>query len=197
MVRAGEIEHSELIAERAEEVWRRRSAAGRVRAQRRARLIIDAADITPGTDVLEIGCGTGAFTDVFAETGARVVAIDVSVALLDQAIARETTGRVTFRIEDAEAMSFDDGSFDAVVGSSILHHLDVTRAIDEMYRVLRPGGRIAFAEPNMMNPHIAFERSAPVIRKWMGARLPAHSSSAPADSETHTPLSTFVRRTRG
>jgi SAM-dependent methyltransferase len=65
-------------------------------------------------------------------------------------------------------MSFDDGSFDAVVGSSILHHLDVGRAIDEMYRVLRPGGRIAFAEPNMMNPHIAFERSTPVIRKWMG-----------------------------
>jgi hypothetical protein len=59
MVRAGEIEHSELIAERAEEVWRRRSAAGRVRAQRRARLIIDAADIIPGSDVLEIGCGTG------------------------------------------------------------------------------------------------------------------------------------------
>ena len=168
MVRAGEIEHSELIAERAEEVWRWRSAAGRLRAQRRARLIIDAAEIGPGTDVLEVGCGTGAFTGVFAETRARVVAIDVSAALLDQAIARETCGGVTFRIEDAEAMSSDNESFDAVVGSSILHHLDVARSIDEMYRVLRPGGRIAFAEPNMMNPHIVFERTTPVIRRWMG-----------------------------
>ncbi len=169
MVRAGEIEHGELIAGKEEAVWHWASPAGRLRAERRAKLLVESAGVTADTDVLEIGCGTGLFTGVFAATGARVVAIDVSPPLLEKAMARDIDGAVTFRLEDAEQMSFDDHIFDAVVGSSILHHLDVERTIGEMHRVLRADGRIAFAEPNMMNPQIVFERSTPAIRRWMGA----------------------------
>ncbi|MBU0719364.1 MAG: methyltransferase domain-containing protein, partial [Planctomycetes bacterium] len=98
----------------------------------------------------------------------NVVAVDISPILLEQAAAKEIAGKVAFRIDDAEQLSFDDSSFDAVAGSSILHHLDVQAAAGEICRVLRPGGRMAFAEPNMMNPHIVFERSTPAVRRWMG-----------------------------
>jgi SAM-dependent methyltransferase len=169
MVRAGEIEHWQLIAGKEEVVWHWASPAGRLRAKRRARLLVEAGGVTAGKHVLEIGCGTGLFTNVFAATGARVVAIDVCPPLLEKAVARNIDGDVAFQIEDAEQMSFGDQTFDAVIGSSVLHHLDVGQTIGEMHRVLKPGGRIAFAEPNMMNPQIVFERSTPAVRRWVGA----------------------------
>jgi SAM-dependent methyltransferase len=51
-----------------------------------------------------------------------------------------------------------DGPFDAVIGSSILHHLDLNRTWPKIFDLLRPGGRMSFAEPNMLNPQIYAER---------------------------------------
>ena len=168
MVRPGEIQHGEVIADRGEEVWHWGTCAGRHRARRRVKMLIAAARISAESRVLELGCGTGIFTRLLAETGADIVAVDISPVLLELAVAKGIEGRVTFRIDDAERMTFDDGSFDAVVGSSILHHLDVGPAIGEIYRVLRPQGRLAFAEPNMMNPQIVLERSTSAVRRWTG-----------------------------
>ncbi len=168
MAQPGEIQHAEVIAERGEQTWHWSTPAGQQRATRRARLLIEAGHIGPNTRVLELGCGTGIFTAAFARTGAQIVAVDLSAVLLDLALAKALTGDITFRVEDAEQMSFDNEEFDAVVGSSILHHLDVDVALSEIHRVLRPQGHLAFAEPNMMNPHVIFERSTPAIRRRMG-----------------------------
>lgn len=172
MVRPGEIEHAKVIFDRGEDVWHWGTNAGRQRAQRRAKMLIEAAGIGSQSRVLELGCGTGIFTSLLAQTGSDIVAVDISPVLLDQAVAKPIVKpiewRVTFRIEDAERMTFEDASFDVVVGSSILHHLDVEQAIGEIYRVLRAGGRMAFGEPNMMNPQIVVERSTPAIRRRMG-----------------------------
>jgi SAM-dependent methyltransferase len=51
-------------------------------------------------------------------------------------------------------MPFPDGAFDAVYGSSILHHLSLGRSLAESFRLLRPGGRVVFAEPNILNPQV-------------------------------------------
>ena len=166
MVQAGEIEHGALIADQAEAIWNWASPAGQQRARRRAELIVEAADLATGDCALELGCGTGLFTRTFARTGCRLVAIDVSPSLLDRATANGVDGRVTFRLDDAEQLSFDDEAFDVVVGSSVLHHLDIDRALGEIHRVLKPGGRVAFAEPNMMNPQIALQRKVAVFRRW-------------------------------
>ena len=75
--------------------------------------------------VLEVGCGTGMFTEMFANRGAEIVAVDISPDLLKKARARGLAN-VKFcekRFEDCDL----DGSFDAVIGSSTLHHLDVKR----------------------------------------------------------------------
>jgi SAM-dependent methyltransferase len=59
---------------------------------------------------------------------------------------------VDFRLADPYATPFADDSFDIVIGASILHHLDVDRALAEIRRVLRPGGRGVFVEPLAHNP---------------------------------------------
>lgn len=168
MVRVGEVEHGELIAPHAEAVWNWSSPAGQLRAKRRGRLIAEAASLGPGVRALEIGCGTGLFTETFVRAGADVVAIDISEPLLDQARDRELGDRATFICADAEGLSFENASFDAVVGSSVLHHLDVSLALPELARVLKPGGVLALAEPNMMNPQIVLQRNIPVLREWAG-----------------------------
>ena len=55
---------------------------------------------------------------------------------------------------NAHVLPFADASFDVVYGCSILHHLEVGVALREVRRVLRPGGRLVFSEPNLVNPQV-------------------------------------------
>lgn len=129
-------------------------------------MLAQGARLGPGMRVLELGCGTGEFTEDLARTGASVAAIDVSPELLATARARGTGAR--FLIADATALPFGDASLDAVVGSSILHHVELGPAVAEMRRVLRPGGRACFTEPNLLNPQIAVQKNVPAIKRWAG-----------------------------
>jgi SAM-dependent methyltransferase len=61
-----------------------------------------------------------------------------------------------------------DGPFDAVVGSSLLHHLAYASALICIYELLAPGGRLSFAEPNMLNPQIAVQKNVPLIKRLLG-----------------------------
>jgi len=101
---------------------------------------------TRDRDVLEIGVGLGADHQKFAEAGARLWGLD----LTERAIGH--TGRrlarfgltSTLRTGDAEALPFDDDSFDMVYSWGVIHHSPETpRAAAEILRVLRPGGRFA------------------------------------------------------
>jgi SAM-dependent methyltransferase len=166
---AHEVSHGEwLAASDPEYIWGWGSAAGRRRAARRGALIAARAALGPGDRVLEIGCGTGLFTSYFAESGAAIVAVDISEPLLVRARSRNLPAdRVTFlcrRFEDCAL----EGPFDAVVGSSILHHLELDAALGRIRELLKPAGRIAFAEPNMLNPQIAVQKNVPAIKRWLG-----------------------------
>ncbi|HQV00102.1 MAG TPA: class I SAM-dependent methyltransferase, partial [Bacteroidia bacterium] len=57
---------------------------------------------------------------------------------------------------------------DVVFGSSVLHHLEFEASLNEIYRVLKPGGRMVFAEPNMLNPQIFIQKNVPFIKTWLG-----------------------------
>jgi SAM-dependent methyltransferase len=124
--------------------------------------------IRPGMEVLELGCGTGLFTREFARTGALITALDVSPDLLALTRKEVTAPNVVFVEGDACAMAFTDEKFDCVVGSSVLHHLDIAGALRECHRVLKTGGTIAFTEPNMLNPQIALEKNVPWLKKKLG-----------------------------
>lgn len=118
--------------------------------------------------VLELGCGTGYFTRELAATGAQVTAIDISVELLEVAQQKCPSGNVQFEVGNAYAMTFRDATFDSVVGSSVLHHLEIEAALKEIHRVLKPGGSIYFTEPNMMNPQVAGQKNVPAIKRRLG-----------------------------
>lgn len=125
-------------------------------------------NMQPGSRVLELGCGAGYFTRELAKTGASITAIDISPDLLAKASSDCTDGNVTFAAENAYQMSFGSESFDHVVGSSVLHHLEVKRALADCFRVLRPHGMLRFTEPNMLNPQIALQKNIPAIKRWLG-----------------------------
>ena len=124
--------------------------------------------VKPGMTVLELGCGTGTFTRELARSGADVVAIDVSPELLEIARANSSAPNVQYQIQNAYALSYAEGMFDSVVGSSVLHHLEIKEALGSMYRVLKPAGTIYFTEPNMLNPQIAIQKNIPWIKRKLG-----------------------------
>lgn len=161
-----EIAHGKWLSERdAEWVWGWGSPAGRLRARRRADLIASGAGLAPGVTAVEIGCGTGLFTELLAPTGASIVAVDISDELLARARQRGLPAdRVRFvhgRFEDVSL----EGGFDAAIGSSVLHHLEIEEALIAIKRLLKPGGVLSFAEPNMLNPQVFLERHPPFFMK--------------------------------
>lgn len=164
-----EIEHGRYLAEQgAEMIWGWGSPAGQVRSRRRAALIAEGGRLSTGVRALEVGCGTGLFTEVFAGTGATIVAVDISEELLEIARRRGLPGdRVSFVAKPFEECEVD-GPFDAVIGSSILHHLDMDVSLPKFFRLLRPGGWFSFAEPNMMNPQIFLQKNIPWLKAKMG-----------------------------
>jgi SAM-dependent methyltransferase len=164
---AKEIEHGRFLAGHdAGEIWNWEGPAGRLRWVRRVKMLT--GHLGPGMNVLELGCGTGYFTRELARSGAEIVAIDVSPELLDIAKSNCSAPNVRYEIQDAGALSYSDAMFDSVVGSSVLHHLEIKEALQEIYRVLKPGGAIYFTEPNMLNPQIAIQKNVPWVKRKLG-----------------------------
>jgi 2-polyprenyl-3-methyl-5-hydroxy-6-metoxy-1,4-benzoquinol methylase len=164
-----EIQHGRMLAEgEAESIWGWGTPAGQMRARRRAEMIVVGAGLQPNMRALEIGCGTGMFTEMFAQSGAHLVAVDLSGELLRKARERGLPQeRVQFVEKPFEACDVE-GPFDAIIGSSLLHHLDLDAALPRIYQLLKPGGVMSFAEPNMLNPQIMVQKNIPWIKKRMG-----------------------------
>jgi SAM-dependent methyltransferase len=106
-------------------------------------------------DVLEYGCGTGNLARLIAPRAKTFTGIDLSDVAVSRATEESANAgiqNVKFVAMNAEAMTFDEESFDFVFGSAILHHLDLQRSMSEIHRVLRSGGIALFAEPLGHNP---------------------------------------------
>ncbi len=162
-----EQEHGRWIAEHGEEIWNWSSPAGQRRWQRRVALFTAFLG-QQGKKVLEIGCGTGLFTQELAHTGQSITAIDISPDLLEKAKQRVTATNVSFACENAYQTTFADNSFQAIVGSSCLHHLELQPALREFHRLLQAGGSIMFTEPNMLNPQIMLQKNIPWLKRRAG-----------------------------
>ena len=110
-----------------------------------------AEQIHPGDAVLECACGTGMLSAAIAPVCGRLVATDFSERML--ARARKNCaeyGNIDFEFADITALKYPDGSFDAVVAGNVLHLLDQPlKALGELNRVCRPGGRLVI--PTYMN----------------------------------------------
>ncbi len=71
-------------------------------------------------------------------------------------------------IGNIERFPFKDNHFDVIYGCSILHHLDVDTGLQEIHRILRPGGLLVLSEPNLINPQIFVQKHIPFLKSWMG-----------------------------
>ena len=110
-------------------------------------MALEALRIEPGESVLDVGCGPGNCTRWFSEAAGDglVIGIDPSPTMLSRAV--ELGGeRIAYVRGDGAALPFDDRQFDAVGTFGVLHVMDdPIAALDEMVRVLAPGGRLALA----------------------------------------------------
>jgi SAM-dependent methyltransferase len=130
-----------VASEYADESRLRRRAAGYAGAGTRedARIPLVAAVVAAAPRrVLEVGCGWGELAEWIArETGAEIVAVDLSPRMVELAVERGIDARVA----DVQALPFADATFDTVVAAWMLYHVpDLDRGLAEIARVLRPGG---------------------------------------------------------
>jgi len=106
---------------------------------------VRAIDPQPGERILDIAAGTGTSSVALAKTGARVVAVDFSPGMVAE--GRRKHPELEFIEANAEKLPFVDNEFDAVTISFGLRNINDPRAaLAEMYRVLKPGGRLVICE---------------------------------------------------
>jgi ubiquinone/menaquinone biosynthesis C-methylase UbiE len=108
---------------------------------------IRAADITSGLIVADVGTGTGFLAEAALAAGARVIGIDSSEGMLAQVRERFDQQRFEARAGDLDSLPLAVGEVDAVLANMVLHHAaDPPRAIREMTRPLKPGGRLVITD---------------------------------------------------
>jgi len=165
-----EIRHGELIQEKAASIWGWSTPSGKMRASRRVDLLHSFASLKEARTVLEIGCGTGEFTSrLLKDKGVnKIIAIDISLDLIKKGREKIKGPGVNFVVADAENLPFKEGVADAVIGVSVLHHLEIKAAFKEIMRAVKKGGKIVFSEPNMLNPQIMLTKNIPLIKKAAG-----------------------------
>jgi demethylmenaquinone methyltransferase/2-methoxy-6-polyprenyl-1,4-benzoquinol methylase len=144
------------------------------------RAVARAVNLVPGERVLDVAAGTGTSARLLSRPGVEVVGCDFSPGMLQ--VARGRVPNVTFVPGDALDLPFDSGSFDAVTISFGLRNVaDRQRALAEMYRIVRPGGRVVVCEyshPRAPMAKAAFQtylrRVAPYIARTLSTNVPAY-----------------------
>ena len=157
---------------------------------RRWRRITAEGVVRPGDAVLDACCGTGDLAIADARAGGRVTGLDFSERMLER--ARSKAPDLEWISGDVLALPFDDASFDAAtVGFGVRNVEDLERALRELRRVLRGGGRLAILEITRPRGLLA-----PFYRFWFDGVVPLLGKLVPGGS-AYTYLPASVRRFPG
>lgn len=160
-------------AENNSEYWGWQTRTGELRHLLRGELAKSHLRLGKGMRGLEIGCGIRGLSGALADIGAVIFVTDISPKSVYVARKRlkilcnsaVKAKRIKFKVVDAHRLGFAESAFDCVFGNAILHHLDTSLALPEIYRVLKPRGKLLFFEPNLINPEIFVERKIPFFRR--------------------------------
>jgi SAM-dependent methyltransferase len=147
--------------------------------------VLDAAQVSPGTRLLDVGCGSGLTLMLAAQRGARPSGLDVSPGLLD--VARGRLPGADLREGDMEFLPFGDAAFDAVTGVNAFQFAgDPQKALREAARVTRPGGRVVaslFAAPERSQGTVVHQAMSALIPPEQAADHAPYALSAPGNLE--------------
>lgn len=134
----------------------------------------------PCVRLLDVGCGTGIYFDVLSQYADEVDAIDCSeemVSVAQKYCMESGLSQIRPTVGTIEALNHADETFDVVIELDVLHHVeDFDKAIAEVHRVLKPGGRFFVFEPNILNPLMFLAHAIPseerlALRRNTPARL--------------------------
>ncbi len=131
--------------------------------------VLKAAQVGSQDTVLDVGAGTGFLTEAAAKVARKVIALDFSKSMTDEATSKLAGRNVEFKLGSVEGIPLANDSVDAVVGNMILHHCpDPAVAIREMVRVMRPRGRFALSD---MQEHQFEWLRTEHADLWMGFKM--------------------------
>jgi demethylmenaquinone methyltransferase/2-methoxy-6-polyprenyl-1,4-benzoquinol methylase len=157
---------------------------------RRWRRLAVSEVVWPGDRVLDACCGTGDLAVAAERRGGRVVGLDFSEPMLER--ARRKSGAIEWVRGDALALPFGDGEFDAAtVGFGVRNLADLEGGLEELARVLRPGGKLAVLEITRPNGVLK-----PFFNLWFDVLVPLAGRILPG-GEAYTYLPASVRRFPG
>jgi len=135
--------------------------------------VADAARITAGNQVLDVACGTGVLAREAAarvRPGGTVIGLDRNPGML--AVAMRKAPEITWREGVAEALPFTDGYFDAVVSQfGLMFFEDRAQAMAEMWRVLKPGGRLAVAVWDALDHSPGYAAMSALLQQLFGDKV--------------------------
>lgn len=129
---------------------------GKLVFQFESELVADMLQPGRGELILDAGCGTGVFTIDFLAAGARIIGLDISVPMLKFAVKKSGGYPFSAVRGDIRRLPFKDNSFDKAVSVTALEFVsDAKRGVAELFRVVRPGGRVVVATLNSLSPWAA------------------------------------------
>lgn len=172
------------------------SESTRIRSSRRCDQMLAAMDRTREISILEIGCGLGSNAYQLAiRSGQSVLATDLCEPFIQHARNTYPHPRLRFEVLDFNhAEDFQSETFDYIVGNGILHHLyhQLDPALIQLRRLLAPGGRLIFFEPNLYNPYVFLIFTVPTLRR-MAQLEPAEMAFSKPFIEEHLERTGFQK----
>jgi ubiquinone/menaquinone biosynthesis C-methylase UbiE len=146
---------------------------GRLIKNYESKLLLEMLKPGQGEVILDAGCGTGIFTADILETGARVVGLELALAMLRRALAKFPDRTFKSVIGDIRDLPFADASFHKTISITAIEFIqDAGIAVEELFRVTKPGGFIVVATLNSLSPwaqqrKAAAQKGHPLFRHAM------------------------------
>ena len=178
--------------------------SGRLKKARKTVAVLQDAVRSAGLEpsrarVLDIGCSTGILTRYYADFFGEVVGIDIDDGAVDWARRNRAAPNISYRIGDSMELPFPDQDFEIVTCTHIYEHVpDAQRMLDEIFRVLKPGGVCYFAAENRLRLWEGHHRLPllSLLPKWLGHLYVRLAGRGDRFYETHRTLWGLRRLTR-
>jgi len=115
-------------------------------------------------NVIEMGCGTGLYTKEFTRLNQKLLSTDISKEMIN--VAKKYNPTTKFEQMDARKLPLSNGSYDLVLSTFLLQHVETNLVLPEMCRILKRGGYLGALVPNILNP-LHYSRARVGLMRWI------------------------------